>query len=161
MDPLTITAAVGIATKAFETIKAGFQIGRDLESMTGDIGRWMGAVSDVDNAEKQAKNPPLFKKLMYASSIEQQALEAYAAKKKLQQQRQELKTFLNYTFGPNAYNELLQMEGQIRKDRQKQIYERQQLREQIISVVGIVVLCVTIIGLIIFVLMMLKNKYGW
>ena len=161
MDPLTITAAVGIATKAFETIKAGFQIGRDLESMTGDIGRWMGAVSDVDNAEKQAKNPPLFKKLMYAISIEQQALEAYAAKKKLQQQRQELKTFLNYTFGPNAYNELLQMEGQIRKDRQKQIYERQQLREQIISVVGIVVLCVTIIGLIIFVLMMLKNKYGW
>ena len=161
MDPLTITAAVGIATKAFETIKAGFQIGRDLESMTGDIGRWMGAVSDVDNAEKQAKNPPLFKKLMYASSIEQHALEAYAAKKKLQQQRQELKTFLNYTFGPNAYNELLQMEGQIRKDRQKQIYERQQLREQIISVVGIVVLCVTIIGLIIFVLMMLKNKYGW
>ena len=161
MDPLTITAAVGIATKAFETIKAGFQIGRDLESMTGDIGRWMGAVSDVDNAEKQAKNPPLFKKLMYASSIEQQALEAYAAKKKLQQQRQELKTFLNYTFGPNAYNELLQMEGQIRKDRQKQIYERQQLKEQIISVIGIIILCTTIIGFIIFVLLMLKNKYGW
>ena len=161
MDPLTITAAVGIATKAFETIKAGFQIGRDLESMTGDIGRWMGAVSDVDNAEKQAKNPPLFKKLMYASSIEQQALEAYAAKKKLEQQRQELKTFLNFTFGPNSYNELLAMEGKIRKERQKMIYERQQLREQIISVVGIIFLSITIIGLIIFVLMMLKNKYGW
>ena len=161
MDPLTITAAVGIATKAFEPIKAGFQIGRDLESMTGDIGRWMGAVSDVDNAEKQAKNPPLFKKLMYASSIEQQALEAYAAKKKLEQQRQELKTFLNFTFGPNSYNELLAMEGKIRKERQKMIYERQQLREQIISVVGIIFLSITIIGLIMFVLMMLKDKYGW
>ena len=69
MDPLTITAAVGIATKAFETIKAGFQIGRDLESMTGDIGRWMGAVSDVDNAEKQAKNPPLFKNFPLLRSI--------------------------------------------------------------------------------------------
>ena len=161
MDPLTITAAVGIASKAFETIKAGFQLGRDVESMTGDLSRWMGAVSDVDNAEKQAKNPPLFKKLLYASSIEQTALEAFAAKKKLAQQRQELKTFLNYTFGPTAYAELLQMEGQIRKDRQKAIYERQQLKEQIINVIGIVILCATILGFIIFILFLLKNKYGW
>ena len=161
MDPLTITAAVGIATKAFNTIKAGFQIGRDLEGMSGDIGRWMGAVSDVDNAEKQAKNPPLFKKLLYASSIEQQALEAYAAKKKLEQQRQELKVFLNMTFGPNSYNELLAMEGKIRKDRQKMIYERQQLKEQIVSVVGIIILCLTIVGIIVFVLAMLKKKYDW
>ena len=161
MDPLTITAAVGIASKAFETIKAGFSIGRDLESMTGDLGRWMGAVSDVDNAEKQAKNPPLFKKLMYASSIEQTALEAFAAKKKLAQQRQELKTFLNYTFGPNAYNELLQMEGKIRKDRQKLIYERQQLRDKIISVVGIILISCLVLSLIIFVVYRLKLKYGW
>ena len=161
MDPLTITAAVGIASKAFETIKAGFQLGRDVESMSGDLGRWMGAVSDVDNAEKQAKNPPLFKKLLYASSIEQQALEAYAAKKKLEQQRQELKVFLNMTFGPNSYNELLAMEGKIRKDRQKMIYERQQLKEQIVSVVGIIILCLTIVGIIVFVLAMLKKKYDW
>ena len=161
MDPLTITAAVGIASKAFETIKAGFQLGRDVESMTGDLGRWMGAVSDVDNAEKQAKNPPLFKKLMYASSIEQTALEAFAAKKKLAQQRQELKTFLNYTFAPNAYAELLQMEGQIRKDRQKLIYERQQLRDKIISIVGIILISCLILSFIVFVLYRLKLKYGW
>ena len=161
MDPLTITAAVGIASKAFETIKAGFQLGRDVESMTGDLGRWMGAVSDVDNAEKMAKNPPLFKKLMYASSIEQTALEAFAAKKKLAQQRQELKTFLNYTFGPNAYAELLQMEGQIRKDRQKLIYERQQLRDKIISIVGIILISCLSLSFIVFVLYRLKLKYGW
>ena len=161
MDPLTITAAVGIASKAFETIKAGFQLGRDVESMTGDLGRWRGAVSDVDNAEKQAKNPPLFKKLMYASSIEQTALEAFAAKKKLAQQRQELKTFLNYTFGPNAYAELLQMEGQIRKDRQKLIYERQQLRDKIINIVGIILISCLILSFIVFVLYRLKLKYGW
>ncbi len=161
MDPLTITAAVGIASKAFETIKAGFQLGRDVESMTGDLGRWMGAVSDVDNAEKMAKNPPLFKKLMYASSIEQTALEAFAAKKKLAQQRQELKTFLNYTFGPNAYAELLQMEGQIRKDRQKLIYERQQLRDKIINIVGIILISCLILSFIVFVLYRLKLKYGW
>jgi hypothetical protein len=47
-----------VASKAFDAIKKGFAVGRDIEQMSGDIGRWMGAVSDVDNAEKQAKNPP-------------------------------------------------------------------------------------------------------
>ena len=131
MDPVTISLAVGVASKAFSAIKEGFAIGRDIEQMSGDIGRWMGAVSDVDNAEKQAKNPPLFGKLFKAGSIEEAAMAAYAAKKKLEEQRYELKMFLNLTHGPQAYDELLQMEGQIRKQRQQTIYKQQQLRRQL------------------------------
>ena len=144
MDPVTISLAMGVASKAFDAIKKGFAVGRDIEQMSGDIGRWMGAVSDVDNAEKQAKNPPLFGKLFKAGSIEEAALAAYAAKKKLEEQRYELKMFLNMTYGPQAYNELLQMEGQIRKERQQTIYKQQQLRRQIgeavawLLVVGII-----------------------
>ena len=122
---------MGVASKAFTAIKQGFSVGRDLEQMSGDIGRWMGAVSDVDNAEKQAKNPPLFGKLFKAGSIEEAALSAYAAKKKLEEQRYELKMFLNMTYGPQAYDDLLKMEGQIRKERQQTIYKQQQLRRQI------------------------------
>ncbi len=131
MDPVTISLAVGVASKAFSAIKQGFAVGRDIEQMSGDIGRWMGAVSDVDNAEKQAKNPPLFGKLFKAGSIEEAAMAAYAAKKKLEEQRYELKMFLNLTHGPKAYDELLQMEGQIRKQRQQTIYKQQQLRRQL------------------------------
>jgi|TARA_X000001388_G_scaffold76125_1_gene72597 hypothetical protein len=131
MDPVTISLAMGVASKAFDAIKKGFAVGRDIEQMSGDIGRWMGAVSDVDNAEKQAKNPPLFGKLFKAGSIEEAALAAYAAKKKLEEQRYELKVFLNMTYGPQAYNDLLAMEGQIRKERQQTIYKQQQLRRQV------------------------------
>ena len=131
MDPVTISLAMGVASKAFDAIKKGFAVGRDIEQMSGDIGRWMGAVSDVDNAEKQAKNPPLFGKLFKAGSIEEAALSAYAAKKKLEEQRYELKMFLNMTYGPQAYDDLLKMEGQIRKERQQTIYKQQQLRRQI------------------------------
>jgi len=131
MDPVTISVAVGVASKAFSAIKQGFAVGRDIEQMSGDIGRWMGAVSDVDNAEKQAKNPPLFGKIFKAGSIEEAAMAAYAAKKKLEEQRYELKVFLNMTHGPGAYDELLQMEGQIRKQRQQTIYKQQQLRRQL------------------------------
>jgi hypothetical protein len=131
MDPVTISLAMGVASKAFDAIKKGFAVGRDIEQMSGDIGRWMGAVSDVDNAEKQTKNPPLFGKLFKAGSIEEAALAAYAAKKKLEEQRYELKVFLNMTYGPQAYNDLLAMEGQIRKERQQTIYKQQQLRRQV------------------------------
>ena len=63
MDPLTISLAVGVASKAFSAIKQGFAVGRDLEQMSGDVSRWMGAASDVDNAQKQAKNPGIFGKV--------------------------------------------------------------------------------------------------
>ena len=146
--------AVGVASKAFDAIKKGFAVGRDIEQMSGDIGRWMGAVSDVDNAEKQAKNPPLFGKLFKAGSIEEAALSAYAAKKKLEEQRYELKMFLNMTYGPSAYDDLLKMEGQIRKERQQTIYKQQQLRRQIgegitwLIVVGIIGgFCVLVAGI--------------
>ena len=139
MDPVTISLAVGVASKAFEAIKSGFQMGRDLEQMSGDLSRWMGASSDIDQAEKQAKNPGVFGKVFGGGSIESVALQAYAAKKKLEEQRYELKMFLNLTHGPQAYDELLAMEGKIRKQRQETIYKQQKLRKQMLEVVGWVV----------------------
>jgi hypothetical protein len=144
MDPITITLAMGIASKAFETIKSGFQMGRDLESMSGDLSRWMGASSDIDQAEKQAKNPGVFGKVFGGGSIEAVALQAYAAKKKLEEQRYELKMFLNLTQGPGAYDELLAMEGKIRKERQETVYKQQQLRKQI----GEVIAWLVVVGII-------------
>jgi len=146
MDPVTISLAVGVASKAFSAIKQGFAVGRDLEQMSGDISRWMGAASDVDNAEKQAKNPGVFGKVFGGGSIEATALQAYSAKKKLEEQRYELKMFLNLTHGPQAYEELLQMEGQIRKERQQTIYKQQQLRRQIGEGIGWLFLILVIGG---------------
>ena len=106
--------------------------GRELESMTSDLSRWMGAVSDVSNIEKKAKNPSMFQKMFIGQSLEQEAIEAFAAKKKLQQQRDELKTFIMFSHGTAAWEELVQMEGTIRKRRQKEIYEAQERKEKII-----------------------------
>mgnify|MGYP003134808312 FL=1 len=126
--------------------------------MAGTIGKWMSAVSDVEQAEKEAQNPPLFKKLLYASSVEQQALEAFAAKKKLEQQRYELKQYLSLSFGPQAWNELLAMEGKIRKQRQKMIYERKERFHKIINIIAITVLTLTIIGFLFLLLYLYKHR---
>jgi len=158
MDPVTISLAVGVASKAFSAIKKGFEVGRDIEQMSGDIGRWMGAVSDIDNAEKQAKNPPLFGKLFKADSIEEAAMAAYAAKKKLEEQRYELKMFLNLTHGPGAYDELLKMEGQIRKQRQETIYKQQQMRRQVFEAVGCLFLAIFVGGCLLLLASLFSSK---
>ena len=49
IDPVT---AIATASAAFNVIKKGFSVGRDVESMAGDLGRWMGAVSDIKKAEE-------------------------------------------------------------------------------------------------------------
>lgn len=147
MEPITITAAVTGATAAFNTIKNMIAAGRDMESCINDVSRWMKMASDVDQADKQAKNPPLFKKLFAAGSIEEEALQAYAAKKKLEAQRQELKTFLNMSYGPQAWADLIQLEGRIRKQRQEAIYKQQEMRRKVIEIIvaGILILTITVL----------------
>ena len=72
-----------------------------------------------------------------AQSVEQEAIEAFAAKKKLQQQRDDLKTYIMFTQGTKAWDELLQTEADIRKQRKKMVYEAQQRREKILNIVFI------------------------
>lgn len=125
IDPIT---AVATATAAFNTIKSGFQMGRDVETMAGDLGRWMGAVSDIKKAEELNKKPPLFKKLFAAGSVEEEALQIFMAKKKAQDMREELRNLISFTRGPNAWNELLKTEADIRKKRQAAIYAQEERR---------------------------------
>ena len=91
MDPVTAIAA---ASTAFGLIKKGFAAGRDIESMYSDIGKWMGACSDVNHSVKMANNPPVFKKLFAGSSVEQEAMDAFAAKKKAEAMEEELRCML-------------------------------------------------------------------
>ena len=161
-DPITITAAVSTASTAFAGIKRAFQAGRDLESMTQDLSRWIGAVSDVDAAHKSAKNPTMFRKVFGGGSIESEAIEAFAAKKKLEEQRYELKQFLMFTHGSKSWDELLQMEGQIRKRRQKEIYDRKLLQEKIIGYILLTVVLVVGFGVLGgFVYTLMGFDRGW
>lgn len=147
IDPIS---AIAIATTAFNTIKKGFSVGRDIESMYSDVGRWMGAVSDIDQAGKMNKNPPLFKKIFAGSSIEEEAMNIFAAQKKAEAMEQELRTYVNMVHGPNSWNEIVALQAKIRKDRQKLIYAQAERQREILNIVGIVfligIICALFIG---------------
>ena len=145
IDPIT---AIAGATAAFNTIKKGFAVGRDIESMAGDLGRWMGAVSDLKKAEELNKKPPLFKKLFNAGSVEEEAMQIFMAKKKAEDMRDQLRQIIVATRGPSAWDELIKTEADIRKKRQQAIYDQQERRQKLIEFCAIIGLCIAIAGFI-------------
>ena len=161
MDPASIGLAITAASKAFGAIKAGFSAGREIESMGKDLSRWMGAISDIDNAEKSAKSASPLRKLFKGIEIEARAIEAFTAKKKLEAQRQELKAFINFHYGANSWNEILRMEKEIRLQRKRDIYERQEAIRKIWEIIGWVLLFITVVGFIFILAWMYKeSRYG-
>ena len=155
---IEIVAAVSAATGAFNTIKAGFAAGREVESMASDLSRWMGAVSDIKKADEYNKKPPLFKKLFNAGSVEEEAMQIFMAKKKAEDMRNELKQIISFTRGPSAWEELLRTEADIRKKRQQAIYDQQERRRKILEWIAIGVLVLVVGGFIIGLIYLWLNR---
>jgi|TARA_X000001382_G_scaffold123527_2_gene107413 hypothetical protein len=124
MDPVT---ALGVATTAFNTIKKGFSLGKDAQSMMSDVGKWMSAIENVKN--------PTDKKSKKVANVEQEALDEFAAKKKAEQMEGELKNYMIATFGMKAWDELLRIQGQIRKKRKMEIAYQKKQREDMINAI--------------------------
>jgi hypothetical protein len=128
VDPLT---AVATATASFNTIKRMVSMGQNIESTFTQIGKWYGAISDLNEAEREAKNPPLFKKIIAKSSVEEEAINIFAAKKKALQQEKELRELLLYSYGPNAYQEILELRRSIKTKRENTIYAQARRRKAV------------------------------
>ena len=130
LDPITLSAAVSAANIAYNGIKKAVQVSRDIEDVTGEIGKWMTAVSDVDNINKHASNPSHIDRI-FNGSVEEVALQSFAAKKKIQKQREQLKNFITAHYGMTAWDEILREEGKIRRARQEAVYAREERMKQI------------------------------
>lgn len=129
MDPVTI---IGGATVAFNALKKGFQVGKDLQDMSGQLTQWASAMSDLSYAEQKNKNPPWWKALN-GQSVEAEALEIFTAKKKAEAMRKELKDWISFSMGPSAWDELVATEGKIRKKKKEQEYRKAEIQEAIVT----------------------------
>ncbi len=155
IDPVT---AIAGATAAFNAIKSGFSVGRDIESMAGDLGRWMNCVSDLKKAEEYTKKPPLFKKLFAAGSVEEEAMQVFMAKKKAEDMREQLRQIITMSRGMSAWDELIKTEADIRKKRQAMIYAQQERRRQVMEWCAIGLLVIVIIGFVGGVIYLYMNR---
>ena len=132
MDPVT---AFGVATTAYKTIVAGFKVGKQVENMSKDLGRWMGAIQAVKEGHSKKKNRMF-------GSVEEEALETFAMKKKAIAMENELRTFVNMNYGPNAWNEVIRIQAEIRKQKKEAELEAQRKQRQMVenTIIGSLVL---------------------
>ena len=157
---IEVVAAVSAATSAFNTIKKGIAVGRDIEDMAGSLSKWMGAAADIDKAGEYAKNPPLFKKLFASGSVEEEAMQTFMAKKKAEDMRDQLRQIIQMTRGHNAWNDLLKTEAEVRKKRQKLIYDQKERQKFWLEVSAIILLVLMIAGSIGFVIFLYMETRG-
>jgi len=154
IDPISAAAT---ASAAFSALQRGFQVARSIEDMASDLSRWASAMSDLEFAHKQAQNPSIFKRVFYSQSIKAEAMEAFAAKTRAEEQRAQLKQYIQYTYGQSKWDELVRKEGEIRRIRKETVHRQAERRRKFLEIVAIALVVVSGVGALILLVMWLKG----
>jgi len=128
LDPVS---AIALASSAYSAIKKGIELGRELQDMGSQLSQWASAISDLEYFERKAEDPPWYK--AFNGSAQAEAMEVFAAKKKIEAQRNELRTYIQFSYGQSGWDEFLKMEADIRKRRQAHEHRKAEIKEMIIS----------------------------
>tara|TARA_X000001388_G_scaffold26083_1_gene18291 strand:- start:2151 stop:2633 length:483 start_codon:yes stop_codon:yes gene_type:complete len=158
VEPATIGLLLAGATKCIDYLKQGISLGKDISDMTSQVSTFMQNSSDIEHMEKRARNPTFWQSMFNSGNIEQVALDSLIAKKKMQKHRQDLKNLIMMQYGQGGWNELLALEGKIRKDRAEFVHKRQEQRDKIFNIIGIIVLSLTVIGFIFLLIFLYKMQ---
>ena len=157
IDPFTAFAAAQTAVSA---IKKGIQLGKDIGGISNDLAKFAGAVSDLSFAHKQSENPPWYAVLLSGSGPT--AMDIFAKKKQAEALRAEIKQYIQFAYGQSAWDELLKIEAQVRKDRQATLYRKAEIKQTILEwTLGILVVVsgVGILGVVIYFLGKKQGKW--
>ena len=128
IDPVT---AISAASAAFGILKQGISVGKDLQDMGGQLSQWAGAIADLYFADRQCQKPPWYKAL--GGGVEAQAMEIFAAKTKAAAMRKELKSYISAMYGPSKWEEILEIEAQLRKQKREHEHRQMEIKQAIIE----------------------------
>jgi hypothetical protein len=136
MDPLSLVA---LASSSFRSVQLLVNKGAEIEQVAQQLGKWFSYASDIKQAEKESENPPIFKKLFSGGSVEEEALNATIARKKLEEQEKHIRELIIWAYGKETYVEMMQMRRDIRVRRQTAIYNQRKRKQKIADAIAVVV----------------------
>jgi|TARA_R110001632_G_scaffold17919_2_gene56097 hypothetical protein len=154
MDPFTAMAA---ATTAYKGIKKAVEVGREISSIGSTLSQWSKAVSDLDFLEQKAQKPPMYKMF---SDTQANALEVWTQKQKLKEMREELRSHISFVYGPSAWDEIVRIEAQQRKEQRDLVYKKKEFIDNIINGVLLGALVLAGLGATLVVLYLIGAKQG-
>jgi hypothetical protein len=116
IDPVS---AFALATAAYNAVKQGIEVGRELHEVSGALGKFFKASSDIKEAAEHAAKPSIFKKLLHKGSIEQEALDNLVRRRAIIKQEYELMMMIKMQYGESAYKEMIEERRKISVERIK------------------------------------------
>ena len=138
IDPITAAAA---ATKAYAGVRAFIEAGKSIEDTFQVVARWQGHASDIMYAsQRQKKRTNPLKQVVFAESVEAEAAQMFAAKKRIENQRKELVTLLQYAYGNEGLEEYRNCMKEVQAQRQREVYAQQEAKDALIKSFWIAVL---------------------
>ena len=149
IDPITAAAA---ATKAYAGVKAFIEAGKSIEDTFSVVARWQASASDILYAsQRQKKRTNPLKQVVFAQSVEAEAAQMFATKKRIENQRKEIVTLLQYAYGNEGLEEYRRCMREVQEQRQREVYAQQEAKDALIKSFWIIVLVGIAGGIIAFI----------
>jgi len=145
MDPLSLIA---MASTTFKGVQTLVNKGAEIEHVAQKLGQWYSFASDIKEAEKEAENPGLFKKLFDGNTVEQQALNSVIAKKKLEEQEKQIRELIVWSYGVETYQEMIMLRRKIKATRQEAIYKQRKRQRMLLDTFFLSIACVVTAGIV-------------
>ena len=130
MDPLSLIA---MASTTFKGVQTLVNRGAEIEHVAQKLGQWYSFASDIKQAEKEAENPGVFKKLFEGNTVEQQALNSVIAKKKLEEQEKQIRELIVWSYGVETYQEMIMLRRKIKAQREEVIYKQRKRQRMLLD----------------------------
>lgn len=109
MDPLTILA---LAKGSYEALKTGISVGKELQSMFGDMMSLLDSAGQLAKIAAKPPRPGLFDE----KTAEQIAIEAFTAKVEIETMLAEVKNTFISEYGISAWDQILKETVRIKKE---------------------------------------------
>lgn len=136
IDPIT---ALSAASVCYTALKKAVAVGKDVEEIYGTLSKWAGHIEDVKEVISQEKQfgkskPGIFKKLTYNKTATQEVFDTIIAEEKVREQEKYIREFFtaNWTAdwgGIQGYRKFIQMRREIKKRREREVYNQMRARK--------------------------------
>ena len=146
MDPVTISMVFGAAKAAYEAIKTGIKIGKEIQGMAGDVAKLYGAVGTLTRLSANPPKPKLFAKV----SAEEMAMDIVVKRKQAEEWFNQVKNEFVSTYGLRGWQEVEKELVRIQKEQKAARLKAQKEAEEfaremtIILIIGGVVLSIIV-----------------
>jgi hypothetical protein len=153
---IEIGVAIAGAKAAYNFMKKGVQVGRDLQDMGQQLQQWANCMADIDQAEKMSAKPPWYKAL--GGGTQAEAMEVFLARKQAKKMRDELRDLISHPaiLGPSHWKEFLRIEANIRKQKRDHEFRRMEIKQKITEWVAGIFLFVIGVGCLVGFVLLLK-----